>query len=643
MNAGHFDLAAFESLQMLRSTLPAFRSMMLHTSAAANKKSYASQFYRNISSSPLLTHPMLSTQNWHHCNSSVMAFVPLATSRLFVSSTRKLASSSQLPLCQRRTRTSWRMTATARSASASQPPHLRDKHTHSVSKDDSTSMFCADMSFAQLGVSESAVQSLQRCGIEKPTRVQAALIPLLLQGLSLQGRYASEVKKAYQLAELQQSADCYGDTVNDLQLRPEPAHDDINDVLMVGAETGSGKTLAYLLPYVEALRTSPIDLKAIVLVPSRELCWQTSNFIESYFEDMHIPRYIVLAGGKPPDVSDIKGVKMIIATPTALLKYFRFSQKADVSDKMIIVDEADMLLSGGFLADVESVLNQPGMKPFATRKNKHVRDMNRNRLVFVGATYPHWTGERVRSIITWMKRRYPDMKVVQTQNIHKHSNKLSSRWVFEPNEERRLELLLDVLRNDATSADKIMVFASSADTVQRVARLAEDQYGEEELNAKFGCALQLHKHVRLADRAESLTKFRSGEGRLLFCTDLGSRGLDLGNVTRIVEFEFASNVVAYLHRIGRTARAGASGYTDHYYDEVSKPLAEAIKGRAEMDTTVVDGVFSRNRSFRRKLKKQQRNQSATTQQDVFDNMAAESMEAVEIDDPDEEEERRYND
>ncbi|KAI0566223.1 RNA helicase [Gracilaria domingensis] len=532
------------------------------------------------------------------------------------------------------------MTATASSASASYPPSLQHGSLSSVKQDDSDSMFSSDMTFAQLGVTESTIQALQSCGIEKPTRVQAALIPLLLQGLSIQTRYAAQVKEAYELAGLGPTADSNRKTLGDFDGRPEPPQDDVNDVLMVGAETGSGKTLAYLLPYVEALRTSPIDLKAVILVPSRELCWQTSNFIKSYFEEM--PRYLVLAGGAPPDVSDVKGVKMIIATPSALLKYFRFSQKADLSDKMIIIDEADMLLSGGFLADIECILDQPGMKPFATRRNRSVRDMNRNRLVFVGATYPHWTGEKVRSIVTWMKRRYPDIKAVQTENIHKHSDKLSSRWVFEPSEERRLELLLHVLKKEASSSDKIMVFASAADTVQRVARLVEDGYGKDELESKFGCALQLHRLVRSADRAESLNKFRNAEGRLLFCTDLGSRGLDLGNVTRVIEFEFASNVVAYLHRIGRTARAGASGYTDHYYDDIARPLAEAIKGRSEKDTTVVDGVFSRNRSFRRKLKQKQRKQMAEGQHGASETSLAQSMESVEIDDPDEEELKRFD-
>ncbi|PXF40502.1 DEAD-box ATP-dependent RNA helicase 39 [Gracilariopsis chorda] len=502
-----------------------------------------------------------------------------------------------------------------------------------------TSMFAKDISFAQLGVSEDIVSSLAHHKIVTPTRVQAAVIPLLLQGLSFQANYAEQVKSAYELAALEQGEKSSASVELEDHQRPPPPPDDVNDVLMVGAETGSGKTLSYLLPYVQTLSASSIDLKAIILVPSRELCWQTSTFLKAYFQAG--PPHLVLAGGTPPDVADIKAVKMIIATPSALLTYFRFSQKPDSSDKIIVVDEADMLLSGGFLYDIERILDQPGMKPFATRRNCHIREINRNRLLFVGATYPHWTGEKVRSIVTWMKRRYPDIKAVQTEDIHKHSSRLNSRWAFEPNEQNRLQRLIDILRNEATSSDKVMVFASAADTVQRIAQAAEELYGKEELDAKFGCALQLHKLVRSADRNASLDKFRKGEGRLLFCTDLGSRGLDLGDVTRVIEFQFASNVVAYLHRIGRTARAGAAGTTDHFYDETSRPLAEAIKSRAEMDTTVVDGVFSRNRSFRRKLKKRLREQMRDADKPDNGDVAV-SMASVEIDEPDEEEHQRFN-
>ena len=166
---------------------------------------------------------------------------------------------------------------------------------------------------------------------------------------------------------------------------------------------------------MEALRRRPeADLKAFVLLSSRELCMQTADFLTGSYDDA--PMHLVRAEGNPPDVSDVERVRFVIAPPPAMLNYFRFNQKPGVSDKMIAVDKADMLLSGGFLRYVERIRNQPDMKPFATRKNAEMRSIKRNRLLFVGATYPHWTGERVRSILTWMRTRCPGVVAVQTED-----------------------------------------------------------------------------------------------------------------------------------------------------------------------------------------------------------------------------------
>lgn len=507
-------------------------------------------------------------------------------------------------------------------------------------------MFALGSSFSDLGTSPDVVERLARRSIVTPTKVQAAVIPLMLRGLAMQADYAAQIcaldktEEGRSHREEDGSTGMADDVSKEARLeedaeireiekpvlkRPRPHADDSEDVMMIGAETGSGKTLAYLLPYVEASRRAPdVNLKAIILVPSRELCWQVADLLADYFPDA--PQHLVLAGGQPPDVSDIKAVRAVIATPVALLNYFRFSEKPDASDKMIVVDEADMLLSGSFLRDVERILDQPGMKPFATRKNGPLRAMNRNRLLFVGATYPHWTGERVKSIITWMRRRYPNLKAIQTEDIHKKSSQVRSRWHLLKTELERIDMLVRVLQEDTVPEDKLMVFASGAASCQRVFETVIARMGAEVIAQKFGAAIQLHKNIASEDRKSNLSSFRAGDARLLFCTDLGARGLDLGDVSLVVEFEFSTNVVGYLHRIGRTARAGASGRTEHFYGEVSRPLAEAIRERAEKETTVVEGVFSRNRSFRRKLKK--RSETVTDLEDVL------------IDEVDDEEEER---
>lgn len=507
----------------------------------------------------------------------------------------------------------------------------------------SKSMFEPGSSFSALGISDEVVAQLSERNMTNPTRVQASVVPVLVEGLSHQMQYERTLRRAEAefdaatVSRVEAVDDTELDAVNDAELggidnaelggidnarlgapsavphssedvleyqRPTPPEGDTDDVIMLGAETGSGKTLAYLLPYIEACRRNPdTPTKAIIMVPSRELCAQVARLLVTYFPDA--PPHLVIAGGHPPDVSDIKTVRIVIATPAAVLNYFRFSQKMDGNDKYIVVDEADMLLTGSFCREVEQVLNQPGMKPFAQRKNAAERAVNRNRLIFVGATYPHWTGEKVKSIVTWMKKRYPNIRTLQTEAIHMRSTNISDQWHFMQSDEERQQKLISILSEECDTDEKVMIFCARADTAERVYENLLEAVGGE-IGPKFGILTRLHKNVPSLERETWLTSFRSSESRLLVCTDIAARGLDLGNVTRVIEYDFSTNVVGYLHRIGRTARAGASGCTNHFYTESNRALAEAILERSTGNTSVVEGVFSRDRSFRRKLRKRTR-------------------------------------
>lgn len=494
-----------------------------------------------------------------------------------------------------------------------------------------SSMFAVHSSFTELGISQVTADHLASIGLHIPTNAQAVAIPLLLQGLSLQAEYAAAVREAGTTVSNDEDAELTA---------PNRSPDDVNDVLMLAAETGSGKTLAYLLPYVQVVQTASVNLKAIILVPSRELCDQISAFLQNYF--VAAPRHVILAGGAPPDPSDMRDVRIVIATPGALLQHLRVSPRPDISDKFIVVDEADMLLTGSFLYDLERVLDQPGMKPFATRRNGPLRSVNANRLLFVGATFPHWVGTKVRSIITWMKRRYPEMRSIQTADVHRRSDRLQSRWFHIPSELNRVNELTRILCEDADSHEKVMVFFAKAETAANVCGNLLSGPNRDTIREKFGGAVQLHKLIRRADRIVNVHAFQESDVRLLFCTDLASRGLHFGHVTRVIEFDFASNVVAYLHRIGRTARAGAAGKTDHFYDNVSRSLADAIRLKTETEAAVVDSIFSRNRSFRRKLKKQQKKEAIDNQENIGPLTEHATIEGVEIDEMDDEERERWN-
>lgn len=600
-------------------------------------------------------------------------------------------------------------------------PSTSTSSSNNNDESDALSMFATDTTFKELGLSQATADRLKKCGLHTPTKAQAVVIPVLLKGLGLQVEYATRVRTGVQQACEAHIEQMGGDSQLDRNTKldieenfeaEERPDVDVDDLLMFAAETGSGKTLAYLAPFIEvAQREMEVPLKAIILLPTRELCNQVSSFIHSYFSDngklnmigasssdyvsggasnqestyddnddqQHLlpcARHVVLSGGEPSYLSYNKGdVRIVLATPATLLQHLRMSEKVtSMSDKYIVVDEADMLLQGAFLKDVERILNQLGMKPFATRRNSRVRARNANRLIFVGATFPHWVGTRVRSIVTWMKQRYPTMRAIQTPSVHRRSSRLQSRWYHLPNENDRLNALKKVLlssdkREESLSPDslngdddvsmdaeeKVMVFCGKADTAVRVTEMLRSSG---QILDKYNGVTELHKLIPTSQRKLNLRDFLDGNARILVCTDLASRGLHLGHVERIIEFDFASNVVTYLHRIGRTARAGATGSTEHFYDDVSKPLAEAIREKAETEATVVESIFSRNRSFRRKFKKkmqlteqeqpghdnQLRSTSITGESVVSASTASSSvsMTDVEIDDIDEAERQRWN-
>lgn len=490
--------------------------------------------------------------------------------------------------------------------------------------------FDLNTSFSELGLSVDLCARLKSVGIERPTHVQVATIPRLLAGLERQMDFAQMLREAE------------GD--EDLPLLPPL---DVDDVMVVGAETGCGKTLTYLLPFVEAMRRRPdATLTAVVLQPTRELCAQTVRLLMKYAPDDPITSTaLVLAGGGLPDVRALRDARIIVATPAALCQHVRFSEVAERNDKYIVVDEADLLLSGSFLTNTARALSAPSMKPFSTRRMPYSQSRNRNRLVFVGATYPHWVGERVKSVINWISKRYPSVQHVTTEGIHRRSERLASTWTQVEGDVARAEALANVFRDAETNSGRVMVFCGTAARVDALAdaigaprhmlpfALKPDVAAAAAEAASFAAAphaaaraglrdggmsvVRLHKKMPAAARREALERFASDDADVLICTDVAARGLDMGRVTHVVEYDFADNVVGHLHRIGRTARAGANGRTHHFYSEVSEPLVHAIRSRDARDENVVEGVFSRNRSFRRKYKKRLR-EEAESQADQLD-------------------------
>lgn len=266
----------------------------------------------------------------------------------------------------------------------------------------------------------------------------------------------------------------------------------------------------------------------------------------------------------------------------------------------VVLDEADMLLSASFSADMKVALAcghlstttpvraltgcqraQPLLNTLRSRDQAE-----RAQFVLCAATIA--TGA-TKSVEVQVRNMFKGAMHIKTDSMHRPVNNLKRLFRSVHDDGQKMTLLSELLQGNSPS--RTLVFAN---TNARVATLAEQL-------AETGtrCA-QLHKLVSVEARLDTLRRFRLGEMDVLVCTDMAARGLDLPGVSLVVEYDFALNVTEYLHRAGRTARAGGEGTLVSFVAQGDENLATAI---AAANSNRIDGVFSRKRGFRRRTRR----------------------------------------
>eukprot|EP00124_Ichthyophonus_hoferi_P001397 Ihof_evm10s71 gene=Ihof_evmTU10s71 len=371
-------------------------------------------------------------------------------------------------------------------------------------------------SWSDLPLKDSLVKSLLATGLECPTAIQEKALPLLL---------------------------------ND-------THSDV----IVGAETGSGKTLAYLIPILNRVAgTSPPRAKALVVVPSLELC----NQVAQVAQDQDICHIARAYSTSPMTVLPDTGV--VVATPGVLAQYDLKTLLADVTT--VVLDEADKLLSGG--------MAEPMKRLFTWLSTA----IPKPQVVVVAATLPQ---AGTKSVAALIHRHFPQAIHVRTQRMHCMVNTLQC-ILRSMEEEDKSGQLCEVLNTIDSQA--VLVFLNKAAGVKALL---------EQLVTYHPSCVTLHAEMTPSERVASLAQFREGQARILLATDVASRGLDLPNVSTVVQYDFATDATTYLHRAGRTARAGANGTMISFITPQDKPNAKLF---TEMGSTGMEGAFSRRRSI----------------------------------------------
>ncbi|MGW8378684.1 DEAD/DEAH box helicase [Actinacidiphila sp. SB3-2] len=375
--------------------------------------------------------------------------------------------------------------------------------------------------FRELGILSETAEALEAVGITSPFPIQEMTLPVALSGTDVIGQ----------------------------------------------AKTGTGKTLGFGLPLLDAVtvpadvelgRAKPEELadapQALVVVPTRELCQQVTNDLLTAGKVRNV-RVLSIYGGRAyePQVEALqKGVDVVVGTPGRLLdlagqKKLRLSQV-----KALVLDEADEMLDLGFLPDVEKIIQ---MLP------------TRRQTMLFSATMPGQVISLARRYMnqpTHIRATAPDDEGQTVANTTQH--------VYRAHSMDKPEMVSRILQ--AESRGLAMIFCRTKRTAADVA---------DQLSRRGFASGAVHGDLGQGAREQALRAFRNGKIDVLVCTDVAARGIDVDDVTHVINYQSPEDEKTYLHRIGRTGRAGKSGVAVTLVDWDDIPRWQLINKALELD------------------------------------------------------------
>ncbi|MFL6196860.1 MAG: DEAD/DEAH box helicase [Thermoanaerobaculia bacterium] len=294
------------------------------------------------------------------------------------------------------------------------------------------------------------------------------------------------------------------------------------------AQTGTGKTAAFAIPLLEALDPTVPEVQALVLAPTRELAIQVAEAVHTYSK--HLGRIGVLPvyGGQPIHLQLKRlerGVHVVVGTPGRIMDHLRRGSMKLDAIRMVVLDEADEMLRMGFIEDVEWILSQA--------------PEGRQTALF-SATLP-------REIRRIAERHLRNPVTIEIERPTLTVPAIEQRYLnITP--QQKLDALARILETEPTEA--VLVFTRTKNGAAEVA---------ERLQARGYAAEALHGDMNQAQRETVLRRLRGGQVEIVIATDVAARGLDVERISHVINFDIPNDVEAYVHRIGRTGRAGRTG------------------------------------------------------------------------------------
>ena len=317
--------------------------------------------------------------------------------------------------------------------------------------------------------------------------------------------------------------------------------------LFGSAQTGTGKTAAFTIPILQELADNMKlpesgQPRALILAPTRELAAQIGESIETYGHFLHVSCTVIFGGvsQKPQEKALDHGVDIVVATPGRLLDLMG-QGCVDLSQvETFILDEADRMLDMGFIPDIEKVIAQ-------------LPKVRRNG--FFSATVPKAVEDLAGKILVNPVRVTIDPEKPTVEKIDQR--------VLYVDRSKKDELLIDLIRK--RKIKRAIVFAKMKYRASRIC---------EQLDRAGISSAPIHGDKSQAARTRALGEFRNGNIKVLVATDIAARGIDVDNITDIFNYDLPVEAETYVHRIGRTARAGAEG---HAWTFCSKDEIELLR------------------------------------------------------------------
>ncbi|NBD12063.1 MULTISPECIES: DEAD/DEAH box helicase [Corallococcus] len=336
------------------------------------------------------------------------------------------------------------------------------------------------------------------------------------------------------------------------------------DVLGV-AQTGTGKTAAFALPILQRLSAkAPAGgarpVRCLVLTPTRELASQVSDSFGTYGKHLPLRHAVVFGGvGQNPQVQALRqGVDILVATPGRLLDLIDQGHVTLRALEVFVLDEADRMLDMGFIHDVRRVIKVlPSVR----------------QTLFFSATLPPDIVDLARNILKEPVR-------VEVTPASSTAETVSQQVYFVEREEKRA--LLTHLLQDAKAIPRALVFTRTKHGANRVAK---------QLTAAGVRADAIHGNKSQNARERALDEFRAGTLRVLVATDIAARGIDIDGLSHVFNYDLPNVPEQYVHRIGRTGRAGASGQAVSFCDSEERAYLRDIERTIRRSVPVADAGF----------------------------------------------------